>query len=179
MDQPEPQSCPDAAEHARTQHTDEEHGIGVVAEGQEPLRLLPGQVPGGVQLRRCAGADGIASYQPQQQRGPGAAGQAEQGRHQASHIGRQPLSEAQPHQQTGDDHEGEQGGDHRPGAEGQGLDCLEPQLSCVRQKPDQDPAQDQAHIRPYPPFHTHHPLYPMRGGGGSYGGTGKPGGISA
>ena len=122
---------------------------------------------------------GIASHQPQQQRGPGAAGQAEQGRHQASHIGRQPLSEAQPHQQTGDDHEGEQGGDHRPGAEGQGLGCLEPQLSGIRQKPDQDPAQDQAHIRPYPPFHTHHPLYPMRGGGGSYGGTGKPGGISA
>ena len=81
-----------------------------------------------------------AAYQPQQQRGPGAAGQAEQGRHQASHIGRQPLSEAQPHQQPGDDHEGEQGGDYRPGTEGQGLDCLEPQLSGVRQKPDQDPA---------------------------------------
>ena len=90
MDQPEPQSRPDAAEYPHAQHADEEHGVGVVAEGQKPLRLLPGQVPGGVQLRRRAGADGIASHQPQQQRGPGAAGQAEQGRHQASHIGRQP-----------------------------------------------------------------------------------------
>ena len=43
MDQPEPQARPDAAEHPHAQHTDEEHGIGVVAEGQEPFRLLPGQ----------------------------------------------------------------------------------------------------------------------------------------
>ena len=154
---------PDAAKHPRTQHTDEEYGVGVVAEGQKPLRLLPGQIPGGVQLRCCAGADGIASHQPQQQRGPSAAGQAEQGRHEASHIRRQPLREAQTHQQTGDDHERKQGGDHRPGAEGQGLGRLEPQLSGVRQKPDQDPAQDQAYIRPYPPFHTHHPDTPYAG----------------
>ena len=162
MDQPQPQAHPDAAEHPYPQNADEKHRIGIVAEGEEPFRLLTGQGAGGVQLRRRAGADGVAPHQPQQQGGSGAARQTEQGRHQASHIGRQPLPEAQAHQQTGDGHEGKQGGDHRPGAEGQGLGGLQPQLPGVCQKPHQHPAEDQAHIAPHPFAHTHHPEKPMQ-----------------
>ena len=46
MDQPQPHPGPHTAEHPHAQHTDEEHRIGVVAEGQQPLRLLQSQAGG-------------------------------------------------------------------------------------------------------------------------------------
>ena len=162
MDQPQPQPRPNAAEHAAAQHADEEHRVGVVAEGQETFRLLPGQSAGGIQLRRRAGADGVAPHQPQQQGGAGTARKSEQGRRQASHIGRQPLSKPQTHQHTGDGHEGKQGGDHRSGAEGQRSGGFQPQLLCIRQKPHQHPAENQTYIAPHPFVHMHHPEKPMR-----------------
>ena len=45
MDQPQPHPGPHTAEHPHAQHTDEEHRIGVVAEGQQPLGLPAGTEP--------------------------------------------------------------------------------------------------------------------------------------
>ncbi|CAN4037713.1 Ribbon-helix-helix protein, copG family, partial [Dysosmobacter welbionis] len=60
MDQPQPHPGPHTAEHPHAQHTDEEHRIGVVAEGQQPLRLLPGDQIFPVEVCCRLGADGVA-----------------------------------------------------------------------------------------------------------------------
>ena len=98
VDQPEPQARPDAAEYPHAQHADEEHGVGVVAEGEEPFRLLTGQGAGGVQLRRRAGADGVAPHQPQHQRSAAGAGDPEQRLHQPRQPGGGQLPEPQSQQ---------------------------------------------------------------------------------
>ena len=74
MDQPQPHPGPHTAEHPHAQHTDEEHRIGVVAEGQQPLRLLPGDQIFPVEVCCRLGADGVAPHQPQHQRSTASTG---------------------------------------------------------------------------------------------------------
>ena len=84
-----------------------------------------------------------SSPAPAASAGLGAAGQANRDAISGQPSGASHCPEAQPHQQTGDDQRRGTGRDHRPGAEGQALGC--PIAAAgVRQKPDQDPAQDQA-----------------------------------
>ena len=140
MDQPQRHPRPDTAEDADPQHADEEHWVGVVAEGQQPFRLLPGQQVLAVQVRRRLGADGIATHQPQQQSTAGKARQAEQRRHQPCQVWGDPLPEAQGDQQGGDHQKGEQGRDHGLSAEEQGLRRLDADTGGICQKPDQNAA---------------------------------------
>ena len=98
MDQPQPHPGPHTAEHPHAQHTDEEHRIGVVAEGQQPLRLLPGDQIFPVEVCCRLGADGVAPHQPQHQRSTASTGDPEQRLHQPRQPGGGQLPEPQSQQ---------------------------------------------------------------------------------
>lgn len=118
MNQPQPHAHPYAAKDTRAQYADQKHRIGVIAEGQQPLGLLPGQQTVPVKSGGSLGTDGVAAHQPQQQGGTGTARQAEQRRHASGQVWGNPRAESQGNQQPGNHHEGEHGWNHRPGATG-------------------------------------------------------------
>lgn len=69
MDQPQPHAGPHTAEDPNAQNADEEHGVRVVAEGQQPPGLRLGQQSPAVQVRCRPGSHGIARRRTQQQGG--------------------------------------------------------------------------------------------------------------
>lgn len=149
VNQPQPDAHPHAAEHTRAQDADQKHRIGVVAEGQKPLGLFPGQQTVPVKPGGSLGTDGVSAHQPQQQGGTGAAGQAEQRRHASGQVRGNPRPKPQRDQQSGNHHEGKHGWNHRSGTQ---LQCLCRRAADpvrVRQKPDQQTAQNQeVSVRP-------------------------------
>ena len=165
MDQPQPDPGPHAAEYPRSQHTDEKHRVGVVAEGQQPLRLRPGGQPAAIEFCRRLGADGIAPDEPQQQRRAAGAGDAEQRLHQPRQPGGGQLTQPQRQQQGGDHHKGKERRDDGPRTEGQPLLHHGPHLVGARQEPHQQAAQTQAGQYPPSDPHLHHPPTPYAAGG--------------
>ena len=90
MDQQQPHTGADAAKDPGAQNGDQKDRRAVVAEGQKPLRLLPGQGVGLVELPGGFGADGVSSQQAQHQGGAAGASDPEQGLHKTrEHRGRQ------------------------------------------------------------------------------------------
>ena len=162
MNEPQPHPRPDAAEHPHAQHADEEHRVGVVAEGQQPLRLRPGQTASPVQVRRRFRSDGIAAHKAQQQGGAAHAVHPEQRLHQSCQHGGQQLSQPQGQQQGGHHQKGKQRRDHRPGTQGQRLRRRGADKARLRQKQYQNPAEGQTGRRPPTHPHTNHPLISMR-----------------
>ena len=111
MDQVEEQPQGPAAEDPGPHHPKDEGGTGVVAEGQQPLRLRLGALAALVEGDGRPGPHRIAPHKAQGQGGGAGPVHPEQGRHHRLKQPPQVSGHPQLHHQGGEDEEGEQGGD--------------------------------------------------------------------
>ena len=140
MDQQEVHPSLTAVQYAGPYIGEQEGGAAVVDKGQGTLRLIPVDLPGGVQVRHGFCPGGIAPHQPRQQRGGTDAAEMEQGAHKGGKERLEPPGKPQL-QQQGDHHEeGEQGGDN--GAKAQRQPILYRGTGKIG-KAEQSPGKDQ------------------------------------
>ena len=162
VDEPKPHAGPHGAEHAHAQNADEKDRIGVVGKAEEPLRLLPAERAGGVQLRRRPGPHRVAARKTQHQcRAPRAA-HTKKRLHEPRQPGGEGLAEAQLQKQRGHHQKRKEGRDHGRGAKLQRLQCGGADGLRIHQKPDQNTQDQKAKGLP-PDLHTHHPWISMPG----------------
>ena len=80
--------------YACTQNAEKKCRIGIVAERQQALRFLPGQLTGPIQVSGGFGSDGIAACESQKQGGTRNTGEAEESGHHPGKDGGKNLPKA-------------------------------------------------------------------------------------
>ncbi len=141
MDQPEPETNAETAKDPNAQDAQKKHWVGVIAEVQQPLRLLSGKPLMLIELCRRPGADGIAADQSQQEGGGPFPPDPEEGFKPSRQEGGSQLLDPQSQEQRGHHQEGKERWDHTMGAEGERLFHRLPDKDGMAQQQDQQKEQ--------------------------------------